>query len=82
MENAEIVVSVIPYTSAGNLQKMLGRLRPQMIFVNSTKGIEIETQMRMEEVIRDVLHDCFEPRYVALSAPALLKRSRAMSPAP
>ncbi len=71
LEGAEIVVSVIPsHVCRETYKKMLGRLRPQMIFVNSTKGIEIETQMRMEEVIRDVLHDHFEPRYVALSGPS------------
>ena len=71
LEGAEIVVSVIPsHVCRETYKKMLGLLRPQMIFVNSTKGIEIETQMRMEEVIRDVLHDHFEPRYVALSGPS------------
>ena len=71
LEDAEIVVSVIPsHVCRETYKKMLDRLRPQMIFVNSTKGIEIETQMRMEEVIRDVLHDHFEPRYVALSGPS------------
>jgi glycerol-3-phosphate dehydrogenase (NAD(P)+) len=49
---------------------MFPRLRPQMIFVNATKGIEVETGMRMEEVVRDVLKDHFEPRYVALSGPS------------
>jgi len=41
-----------------------------MIFVNATKGIEIESQMRMQEVIRDVLRNHFEPRYVVLSGPS------------
>jgi glycerol-3-phosphate dehydrogenase (NAD(P)+) len=41
-----------------------------MVFVNATKGIEIETGMRMEEVLRDVLKDHFEPRYVVLSGPS------------
>jgi glycerol-3-phosphate dehydrogenase (NAD(P)+) len=41
-----------------------------MIFVSATKGIEIHTQMRMEEVVRDVLQAVFAPRYVALSGPS------------
>ena len=41
-----------------------------MIFVNASKGIEVQTGMRMEEVICDVLKDRFEPRYVALSGPS------------
>ncbi|MFN0111181.1 MAG: NAD(P)H-dependent glycerol-3-phosphate dehydrogenase, partial [Blastocatellia bacterium] len=32
--------------------------------------IENETQMRMEEVVRDALKDNFEPRYVVLSGPS------------
>jgi glycerol-3-phosphate dehydrogenase (NAD(P)+) len=48
---------------------MLPYLRPQMILVSATKGIEIATQMRVEEVVREVLRDHFEPRYVALSGP-------------
>jgi glycerol-3-phosphate dehydrogenase (NAD(P)+) len=50
--------------------QMLARLRPQMVFVNATKGIEIETGMRVEEVVRDVLRDHFEPRYTVLSGPS------------
>lgn len=41
-----------------------------MIFVNATKGIENDSLMRMEEVVRDVLKDKFEPRYVILSGPS------------
>jgi glycerol-3-phosphate dehydrogenase (NAD(P)+) len=48
---------------------MLPHLHAQTIFVSATKGIEIETQMRIEEVVCDVLRDHFEPRYVALSGP-------------
>jgi glycerol-3-phosphate dehydrogenase (NAD(P)+) len=49
---------------------MLPFLRAEMIFISATKGIEIHTQMRMEEVVRDVLNNHFAPRYVALSGPS------------
>lgn len=71
LADAEIVLTVVPSHVCREVYgQMLAYLRPQMIFVNATKGIEIETQMRMEEVIRDVLKDQFEPRYVILSGPS------------
>ncbi len=71
LAEAEIVLTVVPsHVCREVYSQMLPHLRPQMIFVNATKGIEIETQMRMEEVIRDVLKDQFEPRYVILSGPS------------
>jgi len=71
LAEAEIVLTVVPsHVCREVYTQMLGRLRPQMVFVNATKGIEIETGMRMEEVIRDVLKDHFEPRYVVLSGPS------------
>ncbi|MGE0132628.1 MAG: NAD(P)H-dependent glycerol-3-phosphate dehydrogenase [Blastocatellales bacterium] len=71
LDGAEIVLTVAPsHVTREIYNQMLPRLHPQMIFVNATKGIEIETGMRMEEVVRDVLKDHFEPRYVALSGPS------------
>lgn len=71
LDGAEIVLTVAPsHVTREIYAQMLPRLRPQMIFVNATKGIEVETGMRMEEVVRDVLKDHFEPRYVVLSGPS------------
>ncbi len=69
--DAEIVLTAVPshFTRAVYAQ-IQPYLQPQMIFINATKGIEIETQMRMGEVVRDVLQAQFEPRYVALSGPS------------
>jgi glycerol-3-phosphate dehydrogenase (NAD(P)+) len=71
LHDAEIVLTVVPshFTRAVYAQ-MLPHLQAQMILVNATKGIETETQMRMSEVVRDVLQAHFEPRYVALSGPS------------
>ena len=69
--DAEIVVTAVPsHVCRETYRLMLPGLQPQMIFVNATKGLEIETGMRMEEVIRETLSDRFEPRYVALSGPS------------
>lgn len=71
LTGAEIVLTVVPSHVCREVYgQMLSYLRPQMVFVNATKGIETETQMRMEEVVRDVLKDKFEPRYVMLSGPS------------
>ncbi len=69
--DAEIVLSVIPsHVSREVFARMLPHLKSQMILVSATKGIEIATQMRMEEVARDVIGQHFEPRYVTLSGPS------------
>lgn len=71
LEDAEIVLTVVPsHVSRQIYGRMQPHLNPQMIFVNATKGIEIATQMRMEEVVRDSLQELFEPRYVVLSGPS------------
>jgi glycerol-3-phosphate dehydrogenase (NAD(P)+) len=71
LAGAEIVLTVTPSQVCREVYtQMLDHVRPQMVFVNASKGIEVESGMRMEEVVRDVLKDRFEPRYVALSGPS------------
>jgi glycerol-3-phosphate dehydrogenase (NAD(P)+) len=71
MTGAEIVLTVTPSHVCREVHtQMLDHARAHMIFVNASKGIEVESGMRMEEVVRDVLKDRFEPRYVALSGPS------------
>lgn len=71
LQNAEVVITAIPSHVCREVYAyMLPFLRAEMIFVSATKGIEIHTQMRMEEVVRDVLQSNFSPRYVTLSGPS------------
>lgn len=71
LRDAEIVITAIPsHVCREVYTNMLPYLRAEMIFASATKGIEIHTQMRMEEVVRDVLQQAFAPRYVALSGPS------------
>ncbi|HKQ78839.1 MAG TPA: NAD(P)H-dependent glycerol-3-phosphate dehydrogenase [Blastocatellia bacterium] len=71
MAGAEIVITVTPSHVCREIYaQMLDHARPRMIFVNASKGIEVETGMRMEEVVSDVLKDRFGPRYVTLSGPS------------
>jgi glycerol-3-phosphate dehydrogenase (NAD(P)+) len=71
LSGAEIVMTVVPsHVCREVYTRMLPHLAPQMILVSATKGIEIATQMRIEEVARDVISKKFEPRYVVLSGPS------------
>ena len=71
LRDAELVITAIPsHVCREVYTNMLPFLRAEMIFVSATKGIEVHTQMRMEEVVRDVLQNHFAPRYVALSGPS------------
>lgn len=71
LSGAEIVLTVVPsHVFREICVQMLPHLDSRMILVSATKGIEIATQMRIEEVARDVIGRHFEPRYVALSGPS------------
>ena len=77
LTNAAIVVSVMPsHHTRRVFQPMLPYLRPEMLFVSATKGIENDTFLRMTEVIGDVLQHSpngFTPRIGALSGPTFAK---------
>ncbi|HMY75398.1 MAG TPA: NAD(P)H-dependent glycerol-3-phosphate dehydrogenase, partial [Blastocatellia bacterium] len=71
LSDAEIVLTVVPsHVCRDVYRQMLPQLLPEMIFVSATKGIEIKTQMRMEEVVRNVIGNRFQPNYVVLSGPS------------
>ena len=77
LTNASIVVSVMPsHHTRRVFQPMLPYLRPEMLFVSATKGIENDTFLRMTEVIADVVRHSangFSPRIGALSGPTFAK---------
>jgi glycerol-3-phosphate dehydrogenase (NAD(P)+) len=73
LAGAQIVVSVMPSHHCRRVfQQMAPALRPEMLFVSATKGIENDTLLRMDEVIRDVVHTMrgFHPHIGALSGPS------------
>ncbi len=56
LDNAEIVVSVMPSQHCRALfQQMLPHLKPAMLFVSATKGLEENTLLRMTEVVAQVV---------------------------
>jgi glycerol-3-phosphate dehydrogenase (NAD(P)+) len=75
LKAAEIVVSVMPSQHCRALfERTAPQLRPEMLFVSCTKGLEEGTLLRMTEVIGDVLRTRkFTPRIGALSGPSFAK---------
>jgi glycerol-3-phosphate dehydrogenase (NAD(P)+) len=74
LAGAEYVLTVMPSHVCRRLyMQMLPHLTPSMIFVSATKGIEMETRMRMTEVIRSVVSPRFAPSLTVLSGPSFAR---------
>ncbi|HXY14308.1 MAG TPA: NAD(P)H-dependent glycerol-3-phosphate dehydrogenase [Terriglobales bacterium] len=76
IDGGEIVVSVMPSQHCrGLFENMLPRLKPEMLFVSATKGLEEESLLRMTEVICSVItsRGKWQPRVGALSGPSFAK---------
>ncbi|HET7751155.1 MAG TPA: NAD(P)H-dependent glycerol-3-phosphate dehydrogenase, partial [Terriglobales bacterium] len=76
LASAELVVSVMPSHHCRRLfREMAPLVRPEMLFVSATKGVENDTLSRMTEVISDVLQELagFRPRLGALSGPSFAR---------
>jgi glycerol-3-phosphate dehydrogenase (NAD(P)+) len=73
LSGTQVVVSVMP---SHHCRRLFGQMAPyltaDMLFVSATKGIEIETLLRMDEVIAEIVRaQCkFIPRIGALSGPS------------
>ena len=76
LRDAEIVVSVMPSQHCRLLfQQMCPHLKPGMLFVSATKGLEEKTLLRMTEVVVETIGsgNGFPPRVGALSGPSFAK---------
>jgi glycerol-3-phosphate dehydrogenase (NAD(P)+) len=74
LQGAEIVLTVMPSHVCWTLyRQMLPHLRPEMIFVSATKGLDTSRLLRMSEVIRSVVGEAFPPRLCVLSGPSFAK---------
>jgi len=74
LEKAEIVLTAMPSHVCSSLyERMLNYLRPEMIFVSATKGIDTDRVLRMSEIIESVVGKQFPPRLCALSGPSFAK---------
>jgi glycerol-3-phosphate dehydrogenase (NAD(P)+) len=71
ISGVEMVLVVVPSHVCREVYTQLKPLlTPEMTIVSATKGIEISTQMRIEEVANDVLGEALAKRYVTLSGPS------------
>jgi glycerol-3-phosphate dehydrogenase (NAD(P)+) len=76
LSGVEIIVSVMPsHHCRRTFEHMAQWLRPQMLIVSATKGIENDTLLRMTEVIQEVVERLcgFEPKIGAMSGPSFAK---------
>jgi glycerol-3-phosphate dehydrogenase (NAD(P)+) len=76
VNGAELVISVMPSNHCRRLYRALTpHLRPEMIFVSATKGLEEESLSRMTEVATETItaEAGFVPRIAALSGPSFAK---------
>jgi glycerol-3-phosphate dehydrogenase (NAD(P)+) len=74
LAGAQIVISVMPSNHCRRLfESMRPWVRPDMLFVSATKGLEEQSLLRMTEVIAQVVGNGFRPRLGALSGPSFAK---------
>jgi glycerol-3-phosphate dehydrogenase (NAD(P)+) len=74
IDRAEFVLTVMPSHICRSLyEQMLPILRPEMVFISATKGLEAGSLMRMSEVIRSVIVQRFVPRLAVLSGPSFAR---------
>ena len=74
LEGAQTVITAMPsHVCQGLYEQMLRYLRPEMVLVSATKGLETRRLMRMSEVIRGVVGARFSPRLTVLSGPSFAR---------
>ena len=81
LAGAEIVILAAPsHATRALLTSVSADVRPEMILVSATKGIEIETGRRISEVVQDVLGGDYAARFVCLSGPSFAAEVAARQP--
>jgi glycerol-3-phosphate dehydrogenase (NAD(P)+) len=74
VENSELLLTAVPsHVCRSIYTRMLPCLRPEMIIVSATKGIETQSLLRMSEVIQSVIGSSFVPRLAVLSGPSFAR---------
>lgn len=79
IEGADIILNVVATSGTRSVCENLKKsgIKPEQVFVNASKGIELPSLMRMSEVIKDVLP---EQKLAVLSGPTLAKEVLAGKP--
>lgn len=71
LAEAEIVVTVIPAQHCRSvIEGMIPFLRPGMIFLSATKGLELSTHRRISEILDKELPLSLAPRIAVISGPS------------
>ena len=72
IDGADIILNVVATSGTRDVCENLKKagIKPEQVFVNASKGIELPSLMRMSEVIKDVLP---EQKLAILSGPTLAK---------
>ena len=74
LEGAEVVILAAPsHATRSVFTSTLPFLKPEMILVSATKGIEIETGKRISEIVNEVVGKRFSPQFVCLSGPSFAR---------
>src|SRR5919199_1721532 len=81
LDGAKLVILAAPSHATGAmLANIAPYVRPEMIVVSATKGIEVETGRRVSELVRDVLGAEHAARFVCLSGPSFAQEVAAGQP--
>lgn len=79
--DAETVVSAVPSQFVrATWEQALPALRPEMLFVSATKGIENETLCLPSQIITEVVSREFVPRLAVLSGPSFAREVANLNP--
>ncbi len=82
LAGTEVVLSVMPSHLVRSLyQQMLPHLKPNMVFVSATKGLENSTLLRMSEVIAETVSRRFKAGVAVISGPTFAREVAAGEPA-
>jgi glycerol-3-phosphate dehydrogenase (NAD(P)+) len=82
LDSADIVLGVMPsHHARGLYARMQPYMRPGVIFVSATKGLEEGSHARMSQVIREVVAERFKPAIAALSGPTFAREVARGEPA-
>ncbi len=79
---ADVLLGVMPSHHARRVySSILDALRPGMLFVSATKGLENGTLLRVSEVMREIIGPRFPPRIGVLSGPTFAREVAGGEPA-
>jgi glycerol-3-phosphate dehydrogenase (NAD(P)+) len=74
LNGAALVVSAVPSQAVRAVVEQVGaRMHPGQVICGASKGIEVDTLLTMDEVMREVLPAQIRPNVVALGGPSFAK---------